>query len=168
MRRLILLLINLTLVTGCAEAIKSDVRNTVQETFTATAVSMLSQAQWQSLAANLKGKIGPETMIEIEGYMKHSAGAKIYIHGAELEVGLQGQGTGGNPNERELVSQIRAIAQRYALQADRVSDARIDRNKMMTAEILALIKAYADVEKAPTTQPATQPATQPGLRSGAS
>lgn len=102
-------------ITGCAQL---EAKNVTAEIARQMSASMLTQAQWQDLVARLDGHVGPESLIEVEGYAKQAAGARIYVHGSSLNVGLEGQGTGGNPRELELYNELDTAARRGSTAAE--------------------------------------------------
>ena len=129
--------------TGCGPS-KPEIATTVQQTFQAMNLSILSQVDWKQVMTSLHGKVGPDFALVIEGYTKVSAGCEVRVRGGEVEIDTQASGTGGGDN-KWITEALNQVQQRW----ERADDAnKADKRKWTQEVIDAILKGKA------TTQPA--------------
>jgi hypothetical protein len=109
----------------------------VSQTMQAQSASILSQVDWKQIMTSIEGRVGPDTAIVAEGYLKQSAGLEIRIRGGELNFRTQASGTGGKDNS-DMMPALLQIQQRW----ERASDVqRADRARWTDEVIAALLAA---------------------------
>lgn len=137
----ILALLGITLP-ACNNPDTPTLQNTVQQGMQATALSMFEQVKWENIAARLSGEFGPETLIEVEGYIKQSAGATIRIHGGKASWSMDGQGVGGNSNTA-VFPQLKEVMTRWEAADDRAKA----QNQKWEDEIVQAFREYIKAQK---------------------
>lgn len=132
-----MILAALAIVSACGPS-KPEISTTVQQTFAATNLSILSQVDWKQVMTRLRGKVGPDFVLIVEAYMKQTAGLEIRIRGGEVEIETQASGTGGKEYDPRVMDALIAVQQRWERADD---EARKDKARWTEAVIDALIEA---------------------------
>lgn len=143
------LLVVMSGLVGCGPSTPS-IQTVVQQIVQAQTSSILSQVDWKQVMTALEGRVGPETVIEVEGYMKHAAGMTIRIHGGELNFRTQASGTGGRDNTQDMQSFIQPILQRWENQDNLTAEAK----RRIAGEVADAIVRYFEAKNATTAKPA--------------
>lgn len=95
----------LTLTAACGPR-TPEIQTVVSQVIEAQTASILSQIDWRDVSTQMSGKVGPNTRINAEGFIKHSAGFEVVITGGELEFGTLASGTGGRDNDIQAVMEV--------------------------------------------------------------
>lgn len=146
-----------TSTTGCGPSTPS-IQAVVQQAVEAQTASILSQVDWKQVMTALEGKVGPETVIEAEGYIKQSAGMTIRIHGGELSFRTQASGTGGKDNSDFMREAVMPVLQRWE-NADNLN--KQQRQKLAQEVTEAIIKYFEAKEAAKSATPAAPAPSTP-------
>jgi hypothetical protein len=136
---------------GCNAPSKADIQTTIAQTFEASNLSVLAQADWKTILTSLRGKVGPDFWLRIEGYTKSSAGLEIQARGSELSIETTASGTGGRDNSA-LWQDLVAVQTRYERADDR---AKADRARWTQQVLEAFL---ADVQREQAAKAAGGPA----------
>lgn len=102
MTRALLMAAMAIVLAGCGPQ-TPEIQTVVSQVIEAQTASILQQVDWQQVATQMKGNVGPNTRINAEGFIKHAAGFELTIDGGQLEFGTQASGTGGRENNMDAI-----------------------------------------------------------------
>ena len=136
----------LLLVTACGPQ-TPEIQTVVSQVIEAQTASVLSQVDWDQVMTSMHGKVGPNTRINAEGYLKHSAGFEVVVTGGELRFDTQASGVGG-ANNAAMMPAIMDVLTRWE-QADSLRAADVRR---LAGEIAEAVVARQQVTTRPENQ----------------